>query len=376
MTRPARARALPALASALLLALAAAPAARAADPYRLSLTPDTLRADELGIWRFTLRLENLGELGLYPDSLMFRWRGEAEGERGDYDLSALAHGMQPAGAGEPTECSVNMPALMSRGRLELRFRFHDAKHRDWIATRDVVVAGDALAERFPVAGLAVEGHAADLLVMPAASPEPPAAGVLFVAPAGVAPASLRRWALTVRDRGYAVAVVGAVRPDDAAGPASVAAVRAALERLAGTPGTDPQRIVLWGEDEGATTALLAAEGRSGLAGVAAVDAGYDAWARYRALDTDGRSAFVAAAGRDSAGWRARSPLLSATHVAAPVLVLHTLSGGDATAALAFVAARAAGDLPVESRLQGQEPRPLRRADATRLVLDFLKRRLQ
>src|SRR5439155_1149528 len=75
--------------------------------------------------------------------------------------------------------------------------------------------------------------------------------------------SLLRWAMPYQVRGYTVAIVsqpGSGRSSglpDQSGPASVAAVSAALERLEHAPGVDALRVLVWGQDDGATTALLA-----------------------------------------------------------------------------------------------------------------------
>jgi len=383
MTRPVRARALLPLPSLLLAALAVtAGPARADETYRLIVQPDTLRADAQGLWRFTLRLENQGELGLYPDSLSIRWEGDEGGRptAGGQDLSGLAHSMQAVGAGESNESFVNMPATQEHGLLELRFRFHDARQHDWTVLRTLTVIGSDLAERFTTEHLTASGRSMELLLLPADSTAMPAPGVLFLPAAGVDALSLRRWALALHDRGFGVGLLsppgagGSVGPEDASGPVSVAAARAALDRLAALPGTDRARLVLWGEAQGGATALLAAVGRSDVAAIAAVDATYDPWAHSRTLEGAAREAFVRAAGRDSAAWRARSPLRLAARIAAPVLVIQTREGGDPAVAAAFVSARADRGLETEARGQSGEIRPPRRADATRLVLDFIARR--
>src|SRR5262249_43563687 len=156
-----------------------------------------------------------------------------------------------------------------------------------------------------------------------------------------------------RDRGYSVALVGppgagaSQGPDDHAGPASVAAVHAALARVGADPGFDAKKLVLWGSRLGATTALLAAAKHPELAGVIAVDAPFDPWAGYRALDAEARARFVEAAGRDSAGWRARSPLAQAAKIMAPVLVVETEAAGPAACGAAFASARAERKLATE-----------------------------
>jgi len=222
-----------------------------------------------------------------------------------------------------------------------------------------------------------------ILFRPAAS-ESASPGLVYVPPAGVRARGLLRWGKQLAARGYAVLLVslpGAGRTGgspDRAGPASVGAVEAALARLAREPGVDAQRIGAWGLAEGATAALLAAGRAPGLRAVVAQDASYDPQATFRALPDSARAAFVREVGRDSAAWRSRSPLASATRVEPAVLVLHTNDPGapPSAPAEAYAAERAARGLPVESRIGAREPRPLRRPDAVRLALDFLQRRLR
>jgi fermentation-respiration switch protein FrsA (DUF1100 family) len=156
----------------------------------------------------------------------------------------------------------------------------------------------------------------------------------------------------------------------------VAGVAAALDRLARVPGVDGKRMLLWGQGDGASTALLAGVRHPELAGIVAMDASYDPWATYRALPDSAKAAYTRAAGRDSAAWRVRSPLAAAATIAAPVLVLQTLESGIASSAPAeaFAAVRNGKELYVEARMNGLEAAPFRRRDAMRVAVDFMQRR--
>jgi len=212
----------------------------------------------------------------------------------------------------------------------------------------------------------------------------PAPGFVYVPPAGTSARGSMRSLVSMVSHGQTVAVVslpGSGRSSgraDRAGPASVAAVEAALARLGKDPSVDPKRLGIWGVKEGATTALLAATAHPELQAVIAQDATYDAWAAYRALPAEARPAYVREAGSDSAGWRARSPLLVASKLAAPVLVLQTNDAGlpDSASAQAFVHARSDQQLFIEARIGHQEGRSFQRRDALRVAQDFLRRRLQ
>jgi alpha/beta superfamily hydrolase len=375
-------------AAAMLLVMASlfpALAVRAADPeYALLVEPDSLRADSHGTWRMHVVLANRSATGAYPDSLHVLWTSDARGTdgapaTGRTDLSGLARAMGAVSAGEDGTVDLAMPAECSRGRATVRLWLHDSKDRVSNVSDEVTILGSDLDDRAPSLQISASGRASELVIVRPDSLAWPAPVVLVLPPAGVRARSLVRWSLGMVERGYTVALLGppgtggSQGPDDRSGPASVAAVDAALARLKREPAGDAKRTVLWGELEGATTALLAAAARKDLAGVVSMNARMDPWASYRAMDAPAREAYVAGAGRDSAAWRARSPLAVAARITPPVLVLHTDTGGPADAALQFVQARTAAGLPVESRLNGQDSRPLRRPDANRLWTDFVQR---
>ena len=104
----------------------------------------------------------------------------------------------------------------------------------------------------------------------------------------------------------------------------------------------------------------------------------DLWAVYRGTSLDGfRETIVAEAGADSAAWRARSPLLDADRISAPVLVLHGEKDRNVPAAQAhaFVAALEKRGAPVESHFSAADHQlPL--SEVQRAVVEFLSRRLK
>src|SRR5204863_9924846 len=99
---------------------------------------------------------------------------------------------------------------------------------------------------------------------------------------------------------------------------------------------------------------------------------------YRALPAAERAKYAREAGSDSAGWRARSPLLAATKVPAPVLVLQTNEHGapDSSSAAAYAHARSDQQLFIEARIGAQGGKVFTRRDALRVTQDFLNRRLR
>jgi len=285
--------------------------------------------------------------------------------------------------GESTGMMWNAPADFERGQLTFRLVSHDGAKNRYVSTASVVIAGNAFYDKYPATLIPQGKSTVEVVVMaPDSTVARPVAGVLYVPPPGATARSSMRWASHLVLMGMTVALVsqpGSGRttgPADRSGPASVAAVDAALARLAREPGVDKARLALWGDDAGGTTALLAAQKHPELQGVIAVDATYDPWAAYRAMAAGDQQHYVREASRDSAAWRARSPLAAADKIAAPVLVLQTTEPGtpDAGAAEAFAHVRSDRQLYIESRIGAQEGRPFLRRDAQRVTLDFLKRR--
>jgi len=373
--------------AALLLAARAHAAAGA--PPSFHINPDTLVADESGVWHAGLLIENHATYGLYADSLTMEWRSDdpdstAAPHAGVTPLMGLVAVIGPASAGESAGMQWSAPADFERGSVVFRLVTHDGQKNVYHSSARAIVAGSALLDKFPGELIKQGREVVDVVVMAADTSARPAPGLVYVPPAGVSARGSMRSLVAMVSHGETVAVVslpGTGRSSgraDRAGPASVAAVEAALARLEKDPSVDPKRLGIWGMNEGATTALIAAVRHPELQAVIAQDAAYDAWVAYRALPADARPAYVREAGSDSAGWRARSPLLVASKLAAPVLVLQTneASAPDSASAQAYVHARSDQQLFVEARIGHQEGRPFQRRDALRVAQDFLRRRLQ
>ena len=376
----------PALALAMLAATAAI--ASAAPPV-FRIEPDTLHADTLGMWRASLVLENHDQWGLYPDSLFLDWKcldddASTFPTSGTMTLSALARAIEPAGADEQTGLDWSAPANFERGSVTFRLYAHDAKKVSHALSVTLAVTGNALYDLHPPVLLDVGSRKVEVVHMSVDASVQPGSGVLYVPPAGVSARSMMRWASQLVWRGHAVSIVSlpgsghSTGAADRAGPASVGAVEAALDRLAHEPDVDRARLAIWGLGEGATAALLVAEKHPDLRGVVAQNAVHDPWSAYRALGSDAREAFAREAGRDSASWRARSPLAAAAHIAAPVLVLQTedAPAPETAAAREFAAIRSEKGLPVESRMNEPSGRAFQRQEAVRLAIDYLARRLK
>ena len=368
---------------------APAPGAAQGTPPGFRVEPDTLRADETGVWQASMRIENKGAYGIYADSLAMEWRSD-DVESGDAPRSGLTPLMgivqviAPAGAGESTGMEWTAPAEFERGTLVFHLVTHDFQKHVFHSTARVVVAGSLFYDLYPRELLKQGNETVEVVVMPADTVARPAPGLVYVPAAGVSARAAMRAAFPLRGRGMTVALVSlpgtgrsSGRPDRA-GPASVAAVEAAIGRLAREPSVDAKRLAVWGMNEGATSALLAAVKHPELQAVVAQDAAYDPWVAYRALAPAAREKYVREAGSDSAGWRARSPLAAAAGIPAPVLVLQTNEPGapDSTSAQAFAHVRSDQQLFIEARIGAQGGKPFLRRDALRVAQDFLNRRLK
>ena len=370
------------------LLLAARAHAAGGTPPVFHISPDTLRADESGVWHAGLQIENRAGYGLYADSLSMEWRSDdpdspTAPHAGVMPLMGLVAVIASASAGETTGMQWSAPADFERGSIVFRLVTHDGQKNVYRSTARATVAGSDLIDKYPGELIKQGRDVVDVVVMAADTSARPAPGFVYVPPAGVSARGSMRTLLSFVTRGQTVAVVslpGSGRTSgraDRAGPASVAAVEAALTRLEKDPSVDPKRLGIWGMNEGATSALLAAAAHPGLQAVIAQDAAYDAWAAYRALPADARRKYVREAGSDSAGWRARSPLIVATKIPVPVLVLQTneASAPDSASAQAFANARSDQQLFIESRIGRQGNRPFMSRDAVRVGQEFLRRRL-
>jgi dipeptidyl aminopeptidase/acylaminoacyl peptidase len=202
------------------------------------------------------------------------------------------------------------------------------------------------------------------------------AGVLLLPGEGLDAGDLLVPAHRLAQRGVTCVIVAAPGrgrssgPDDFAGRASLAAALAGLDTLARQPGVDPGRLAAWGISRGGTVALLLAlERPAALRAVIAQSASYDLWASHRAAVPADRPAIEAAAGRDSAGWRERSPLLRAASIKPAVLVLHGELDDvfPAGPAHAFAEAATAAGANVTGRFPPQGRHALTPVEASRFL---------
>lgn len=372
-----------ALLNAALPLLLAATANAAPLAPTVHLEADTIRADENGSWTIPFTLHNPGEYGLFGDSLFLDItvldRGVSRTPRhNSLAFPFLIQQMGTVGAGEDKPMSFSLAAPCERAALVVRLYLHGGGHGPAYAFRETLTAEPgALTAAMPSTFVTARGNKQIECLSAPASASGPVPGLLLV-PAETAHARLlARTAVRLAARGMNVVVVSppgygqSDGPADMAGPATLVALEAALARLVALPGTDRARLAVWGTGRGATAALLLAARHPEIARVVAQDAGYDLWATWRAADATTAANIVAEAGSDSAGWKARSPLLAAARVDARVLVLQGVDpGAPVDPARAFVAARLAGGAPVDTVWAAPGTHRLRK-DGMRAGIEFL-----
>ncbi len=318
---------------ALLALPAAGPSARAADApggVTLEMLADTVSANEAGQWPIDFVLHNQGQFGFELDSLALVTtpRAGPQAGRSSRNPMRFALGRDAVGSGEDKPLHYQFPAGPVDTRLALEIAGHTRDVPAIRLTAAVLARAYDITALHPSTLVRADGRTRELVRLPAANMPANGIGVLWLPDEGAEPAAEIPLALRLSDLGFTVVIAyppGTGRSDgpaDFAGPASQAAAKAALDTLAAQPGVDPARLAAWGTGTGGTLALLLAETRAGLRAVVAQSAHVDPWASFRALAPGARARFVAEAGRDSAAWRARSPLASEAKLAVPVLLLH------------------------------------------------------
>jgi pimeloyl-ACP methyl ester carboxylesterase len=365
--------------TALALLLVAGTAAAAERPS-FAVDADTVAADRRGNWAIPVTMRNPGEMGLYGDSLrvevLDRDPGVSRAPRlhtSGFDF--LLRRMGTMGAGEERRFSLVLAAPCESALIRIHAYAHTGSDGPPSAWTDSVLATPGpLSAAMPSEFLQVDGRRVELVAAPAPEGAGTVPGLLLVPSEHEHARSLLRRAAEFAARGLNVVAVSppgygrSDGPADLAGPATLAALSAALDRLAAMPGTAPDRLAVWGAGRGATAALLLAARRPEIERVVAQDALYDLPASRRAADPATAADMVAEAGRDSAAWRSRSPLPAAVAAPARVLILQAME--PSAPARAFAAARLAAGTPVDTVWALPGGHQLRR-DANRAVIEFL-----
>ncbi len=374
---------------ALLLTLTAGAAHADGAAPTFKADADTVRADEHDNVNIDFTVLNPTETGLYSDSLevvlLNQDSGVIPGARETrLPLPALARLFAPTGAGGEQHYSYSSRTAFEHGTLTFRFVAHDGHQQRHEFTSRVVLAGGVLGDTYPSSSIRVDGHAIEIVPVAVQGVTEGVPGVLIVHGDDANARRLLSAAVTFAEHGAQVMLVSqpgygnSAGKRDWAGPATLAAIGAALDKLKTTPGVDPKKLFVYGQQRGATAALLLAAKRGDIAGVMVQSAEQDLWATYRAADaahrSDIMSDIVAQAGRDSAAWKARSPLLQAARIRAALCVVHTAEEDSMciAAGRAFVEKLDKPGARVDAHLSTRTRR-VNRQDGMRFALDFLRR---
>ena len=373
------------LLGAALTALVTGRAARAAErsPLSVQCLPDSVAANEEGAWTFIVRVANRSEMGLYGDSLVFSVvpMGAAPGTPAPAGRRlVLPEAAKSMSGGDSLDTEITVSASARRATLVVRFYSHNGAGKAIPGEARITASGSVLEARFPSTVTKVSGREVELIRMPAPSEVANGGGALLLPGELTDAAEMLVPAWRLAQQGVSVVIVNAAGrgrsqgADDFAGPAASAAALAGLDSLLMMAGVEPARIGVWGVSRGGTLALrLALERPPVFTAVAVQGASYDLWASWRASSPAGRAAIEAAAGRDSAGWKARSPLLNAASFRPELFVAHGERDSvfPAAPAHAFAGAVAAAGRTVVSKFPPQGQHALPPADPTR----FLQTRL-
>lgn len=365
------------VALALAAGRAAGPAAGAPAGGRATLrcAPERLVANEEGRWDFTVRFENGSGAGAFGDSLVLvvRPAGARGGAEPIVQKLMLPEVAASVSDGDAFETAIQVNAIAPSAHLELRFHWHATATGPATASCTMTAAGSVLEERYPPSLVRVAGRDVEIRKAPADDARAGGAAVLILPGEGSEAAEWLVQAARLAQRGIACVVAtspAANGDDDFAGPASRAAALAALDTLVRMPGVQAGRVAIWGVSRGGTLALrLALERPDAFRAVVAQSASYDLWATHRAAGARDARAIEAAAGRDSAAWAERSPLLRAAALKPAVLVLHGERDDvfPAGPARAFAQAAAAAGAPVTSRILPQGRHALPAVEALRFL---------
>lgn len=366
-----------------LVPLSPAAPARAASgnaDLRMYCTPDTLRASDDGQWPLVLHIGNSGDFGVFGDSTSVTVQplDQPGAPARRNSLSSVGTNVS---AHDSLELTLDLPAVADRAQVTVTYYAHDRDHHPVELTGSIRAEGSVLDGMYPVRTLAAGRASADMIVVPTPEGSPRGGGLLVIAGGEDPLRSMLLHASRLAKLGITVVLIGPAHGgDDLAGPRARALALAGLDTLAHQPGVLPGLIGVWGLSWGGTTALLVAPERP-LRAVVAQSAHYDPWASFRQRQDSDRAEFIFSVGRDSAAWKARSPLARGFRDPkawkGPTLVLHGEQDTTAPVAAAHAwadAAKTAG-VAIEPHFVAQAAHAIAGAESYRWVVRFLNPRL-
>jgi pimeloyl-ACP methyl ester carboxylesterase len=301
---------------------------------QLVVVQPQIEASEQFAWAVPLMFVNSTSRGLYMDSLACEIEdlglGETRGSRKTtLALDRFLGMVSSISSGDTGNVSCFLPAIAESARLTFRAQGHSAQGKTWVFTAIAEAAPGPVSREHPSEFLDAGGRRIEVVYYPARGDSGTTAGLLLVHGHANQARGMLVQAQRLSALGFSVMLVSqpgygqSTGPADFMGPATVKALEAALDRLEQMARVDRSRIAVWGISRGATAAALLAERRPEVRALVVQSGIYDLWAAYRGTRLPGfRETIVQEAGTDSAGWRARSPVLESGALKAAVLVMH------------------------------------------------------
>jgi len=378
------------------LGLACAGIAHAAGPGDPADTLVTFRADTTTImatgdlhWEAWFTIRNAGPQPLLLDSLRCEVTDlDPDAPRGAgpmrIDLQHLLRIVKTVDARSSDQLQFSGPAYAEYARIDFILKGHASDGTPFTRVARITALPGPYSIDHPSRFLTAGGRRIEYVPLPARNTTLAAPGILLIHGHGGRARTMLHMGLLLSLRGYAVTLMsmpgygGSEGPVDLMGPATMAAARAVLDSMRANPGVDAKRLAAWGVSRGATVAALLGIQRPEVGVVIAQSGIYDLWATYRDTKLPGfREAIVSEAGRDSAAWKARSPLLAARQFQGSILVLHGEADPNVPAAQAhdFVNALQAAGRNASSHFFPGAGHELPRSESQRMALEYLKQHL-
>lgn len=324
----------------LVLSAATISLARSADAPggspRLFVQPEVPGNDRM-TWAIPIRFINATEGGLYVDSLLCDVENLDLGEthaprKSRISLNQFTRLVSSISAGDTGAIQCFVPASAESARLTLHAYGHNAKGLPYAFSTTTLAVPGELSRAHPSKFVTVAGRKVETVFFSAQEESLKALkapGILLIHGENSHARTLLSLANRLSRVGFAIMLVSqpgyglSEGSPDWAGPATVAALGAALDRLEAEPSVDPKRIGIWGLARGATAAALLAAKRPEVRAVTVQSGSYDLWATHRGSKLASlRESIEKEAGADSAAWKARSPMILAKSIRAQVMVMH------------------------------------------------------
>jgi pimeloyl-ACP methyl ester carboxylesterase len=315
------------LAAIVLAGVLVSPSGARADTAELSVARPVVGPDPTQPVPVAIHVVNRATTGFYLDSVSVQRASERPSGAPARPRSVPMRASS-VGAGETRDFAIPLAAARDSERVTLVFFTRGGGLADGRLERTVTLPGIDLQHYFPPVPAKFAGREVEITHVNAPGAEERGPGVLFLRGQDTPIEPDLRAAIALSQGGVTVMLVtppgtgGSRGPADFNGPASLAVAREALDSLGTSPFVDPTNVLVLGSGTGACLALLVAEARPDIRGVIALGASVDPWATYRAAGEKQRREMVAQAGRDSAGWRTRSPLAGVDRLRVPALLFH------------------------------------------------------